>query len=93
MPDSADSALKGMLAEGVAAEEVLSALSDAGFDVKPPEGDESYDEAPEAEELPGAAGDLIEIASEEPEETEEEEGDYEDKRMDVAKAAMDKHGF
>jgi hypothetical protein len=32
---------------------------------------------------------------EEPEDTEEseEEGDYEDKRMDVAKAAMDKHGF
>lgn len=94
MPASAEDALKGMLAEGVSPEDVLSALESSGFAVTPPEGDASYG-APAEEELPGAAGDLIEIeetSAEEPE-TEEDDGDYDDKRMDVAKAAMEKHGF
>jgi hypothetical protein len=42
MPASAQKALEGMLAEGVEADEVLARLTDAGYDVKPPEGDGSY---------------------------------------------------
>jgi hypothetical protein len=42
MPLAAAKALKGLLADGVKPEDVLQKLQGAGFDIKPPEGDESY---------------------------------------------------
>lgn len=63
MPKSATEALKGMLADGVQADEVLNKLQSAGYDIKPPSGDDSYGEP---------AGLIIGIASE-PEEAEEED--------------------
>lgn len=86
MPDSARKALKGLLADGVSADEVLDRLSGAGFDIKPPEGDDSYgDEKP--------AGAVIAIGvgkKQEGEESPEKEGNFHQK---LARKAMKKHGY
>jgi hypothetical protein len=92
MPDTANKALEGMLAEGVTAAEVLEALGSSGYDVKPPEDDESYDEPSEEE---GGAALIIGVGTEPemPEEPSEEEEAEGDKRLAAAKKAMNKHGF
>lgn len=94
MPAAAREALKGLLAEGIEADEVLMRLQDAGYKVAPPEGDESYagPDAMDRETLP-----------EEPEVTEDEdkpplmaEGGPQDpmsKYAKAAKSAMKKHGM
>jgi hypothetical protein len=90
MPATAKKALEGMLAEGVTADEILSALSSSGYDIEPPKDDDSYDEAPEG----GSA--LIIGVSAEPEEMENSEEDDKDKngkRMAAAEKAMKKHGY
>lgn len=86
MPASAEKALKGMLAEGVSAEDILSALSQSGYEVEPPEGDESYDKP---------KGAVIAIGmGKPPEEPEKEEVPSSSKsRQKIAKMAMEKNGY
>lgn len=95
MPATAKKALEGMLAEGVTAEEILSALSSSGYDIEPPKDDESYGEDEEGMEEPeGGAAILIGVSAE-PEEMEgPEEGENTNKkRMAAAEKAMKKHGY
>lgn len=91
MKGSVEEALNGLLAEGVDPDEVLARLTDVGFDIQPPSGDEG--ESPDKSEgPPGGPEGILAIGIGDPEETEEEEGSG-DKRMDAAKNAMKKHGF
>lgn len=92
MPDTANEALSGMLAEGVQPEQIISTLEEAGYGITPPEGDMSYPE-PEGE-APGAIIAISGGGDEEPEKEEDEEEEKSgDKRLDAAKSAMKKHGF
>tara|TARA_R110002020_G_scaffold21537_19_gene73122 strand:- start:121 stop:477 length:357 start_codon:yes stop_codon:yes gene_type:complete len=94
---SAEKALEGMLAEGVAPAEVLSKLEAEGFAITPPEGDASYEggegEPPSLEVL------LMGGPVAPPEEGEEERpepkgGDQSPfaRRKSIAKKVMAKHG-
>lgn len=91
MPASAEQALKGLLAEGVDAGQVLDKLQETGYKISPPEGDESYGAPP--------AGDMaleIEIEGPEGEGEQEEEGPPEDiqsRRKSAARNAMEKSGM
>ena len=106
MPASAEKALEGMLSEGTDASAVLDALKSSGFDIKPPEGDDSYgEEAPDM-----GIGLMIATAEPEGEEGESKEdgapeakpdsrgGDQKplslfQRREKAARSAMKKHGY
>ena len=101
MPASAEKALEGMLAEGTDASAIIEALKGSGFNIKPPEGDESYDEAPAEMGI----GLMIEGPAPEPEgaepkdeKPEAEGGDQKpmslfQRREKAARSAMKKHGY